>query len=77
MKKNGLWKTVVMSMGIAALLAGCSTCPTCERGRPAPVGERIFGVPSSPGAETSYDLMTRGWERHWPYGPNIAAPMLW
>lgn len=66
----------VMFVGLMALLSGCSTCPTCERGV-RPVGENVIGVARAPEVGPAYDLMTRGWNRQWPYGPNIASPMLW
>jgi len=71
MKKKGLWGMVGLSVGLAALLAGCSTTGM----GPAPVGERTAAP--SPGLGRSYDLMARGWERGWPYGPNVATPSLW
>ena len=81
MKKNRWWGMVGISVGVAGLMAGCSTCPTCENGV-APVRERTWsmapaGVAPTPVGERSYNLGYRGWERAWPYGPNIATPSLW
>ena len=77
MKKTDLWKRAAVSVGLTALLAGCSTTQSGT----APVGEKTEDAPTinaapAPDVGGSYDPVGARLQRTWPYGMNIATPTL-
>jgi len=77
MKKTELWKMVALSLGLAALMSGCSTTNSGT----APVGEKTgdaatFNAAPAPDVGISNNPASAALQRTWPFGMNLAAPTL-
>ncbi|MEI6560578.1 MAG: hypothetical protein WCO68_00660 [Verrucomicrobiota bacterium] len=75
MKNTELWKMAALSLGLAALLSGCSTTNSGT----TPVGEKtVDAAPSNaaPDAWDSNNAASAAFQRTWPFGMKLAAPTL-